>query len=412
MHDRFDRRSFLGLGVAGAGLWFLGRGRDPLLARAILQDRDAAGATKDRILVVVQLSGGNDGLNTLVPIGDPEYAKVRPRIRIQPKDALAVGEGFALHPALKGCKELVDGGKLAVIRGVGYPDPNRSHFKSMDIWHSADPTGKDLRFGWLGRALDVLGAKDEAPAELSINFGDNPPLSLNGRRCKPVSFRDPQSYRYVGAKDEESAFKEIAKKREDDPSSVLDALRRTAEDAERTSADVRRRAQEYKTPVRYPGNGLAPSLRIVAGLIAGGLPTRVYYTYHGGYDTHAGQAGRQNNLLTQLDQSLAAFAKDLERQQLLDRVTVLVFSEFGRRVRENQSGGTDHGTASVSLVMGGGVKGGLHGEPPSLTDLLRGGDLKHTVDFRGIYTELLDGVLEVDPAVVLGKRFDKVGFLA
>lgn len=404
-----NRRHFLGLGVAGAGLYALGR---PMHGLSALEGGLGLPPGKDeKVLIIVQLSGGNDGLNTLVPFGDPEYAKARRRIGIPKKDVHQIAPGIGLHPSLKGMAELYKAKKLAVLQAVGYPNPNRSHFKSMDIWHAADPTARDLRHGWLGRALDEVERNAANIPELSINFAENPPLSLNGLHYKPVSFRDPFSYRFAGSKDQEKAFKKISDEAGETKLSVLESLRRTAVDAEKSSLSVRSKAQAYKTPVKYPRSQLSSSLRTVAGLIAGGLPTRVYYCYHNGFDTHAGQVGRQANLLAQMDQALAAFQKDLARLGLEDRVCLMAFSEFGRRVKENQSQGTDHGTAGVSFVLGGAVHGGLYGEPPSLTDLLRGGDLKHGIDFRSLYADLLEGSLGVDSQKVLRGKFDKLGLL-
>ncbi len=407
--NSMNRRNFLGLGVAGASLYALGRPRGPLSA---LDLGMGAPLSKDeKILVIVQMSGGNDGLNTLIPFGDPEYAKARRRIGIPRKDVHQIEAGMGFHPAFKGLTELYKAKKLAVLQAVGYPNPNRSHFKSMDIWHCADPSGRDLRYGWLGRALDEMERGVDKIPELSINFAENPPLSLNGTSYKPVSFRDPNTYRFAGSKDQEEAFKKISSKKGETKLSVLDSLRRTAVDAEKSSLSVRAKAKAYKTPVRYPRTPVASSLRTVASLVSGGLPTRVYYCYHNGFDTHAGQVNRQRNLLTQMDQSLTAFQKDLARLGLEDRVTLMAFSEFGRRVKENQSQGTDHGTAGVSFVLGGSVRGGLYGEPPSLTDLLKGGDLKHGIDFRSLYAELLEDVLDVQSQKVLRGKFAKLGIL-
>jgi uncharacterized protein (DUF1501 family) len=405
-----NRRNFLGLGVAGAGLYALGRPTNPLAA--LEGGLDGPLGKDEKILIIVQMSGGNDGLNTLVPFGDPEYARARRRIGIAKKDVRQLEAGMGLHPSLKGLSELYKAKKLAVLQGVGYPNPNRSHFKSMDIWHAADPTGRDMRYGWLGRALDEVERNAANIPELSINFAENPPLSLNGLSYKPVSFRDPFSYRFAGSKDQDKAFKKISKEKGETKVSVLESLRRTAVDAEKSSVSVRSKAQAYKTPVKYPRSQLSGSLRTVAGLIAGGLPTRVYYCYHNGFDTHAGQANRHANLLTQMDQAIAAFQKDLARLGLEDRVCLMAFSEFGRRVKENQSQGTDHGTAGVSFVVGGSVRGGLYGEPPSLTDLLKGGDLKHGIDFRSLYADLLEGTLDVDSKKVLRGKFEKLGILA
>jgi uncharacterized protein (DUF1501 family) len=363
----------------------------------------------DRVLVVLQLSGGNDGLNTVVPYEDAEYRRARGRLALAAKDLHQIGQARGLHPSLKGAAQLFKDHKLAIIEGCGYPNPNRSHFKSMDIWHAADPTGRDLRYGWLGRAMDLVSREKTEPS-LAINISASSPVALNGVNYKPIAFKDPNAYRYTAAKDVTETFERMSgEDAADNP--LLARLRRTADDAVQTSREIRSKAMSYRPIARYPRSSLANSLRTVAGLIKGGLPTRVYYTYHGGFDTHANQAGRHVNLLNQLDGAIVAFQKDLEQQGLADRVVLMAFSEFGRRVRINGSGGTDHGVAGPMFVMGSRVKGGLHGEHPSLTDLNRG-DLKHTTDFRSVYATLLDRWLTIDSKRVLGSDFQKLGFLA
>ncbi len=398
----FDRRRFLGLSLASAGAWcfgpslranpVLGLGREPVEG--------------GRILVVLQLSGGNDGLNTVVPYEQPEYYRARGSLAIAAKDVHRIGSGVGLHPGLSGLAQMYGEGKLAVIQGVGYPKPNRSHFKSMDIWHSADPTGRDHRFGWLGRALDSVESDDPARG---INISSSVPLALNGRDYKPVSFQNPGAYRYAGGSDVVSAFERIVKNdTEDNP--VLERLRRTAAEAVQTSAEIRRKSQAYRTTVAYPRNRAAVALKTVAGLIAGGMSTSVYYTYLGGFDTHTNQARRHANLMTQLSGALVAFQKDLEKHGLADRVVVMAFSEFGRRVKANGSGGTDHGVAGPVFVLGQNVKGGVHGEHPSLVELTKG-DLIHSIDFRRVYATLLDGWMGIGSQRVLHGDFEQLGLL-
>ncbi len=386
---RTDRRTFLQLGVAGAGLWAL---RD-------LEALSKLPADARRVLVVLQLSGGNDGLNTLVPIDDPAYGKARRALGLDRNSVHRIGDGRALHPALKAAAELTARGRIAWIQGIGYPNPNRSHFKSMDIWHAADPSGRDLRFGWLGRALDELAGR-RPRADLAVNLAQKPPLALNGRRVKPISFTNPALYRFTGPDDEGRLFADVVKA-ESSGGGILSELRRTAREAVETSAEIRRAALGYRTPVSYPRGPLGNALKTIAALLAAGLPTRVYYAYHNGFDTHVNQMGRHSQLLARLDEALAAFQKDLERLGVADRVALFGFSEFGRRVRENRSNGTDHGCASVAFLMGTRVRGGLHGRYPSLEDLDHG-DLRFTTDFRDVYAALLGGWLGVDPARVLG----------
>ena len=407
--SNLDRRDFLKTGAVGAGAL----GLVPLASPfgSIFGDLPLDG---DNILVIVQLSGGNDGLNTVVPVDNDDYHRARPVLRQKKNTVLQLQPGVALHGAMKGMKALYDEGQLAIVQGVGYPNPNRSHFKSMDIWHSADVSDRPKKSGWLGRLADLTNTDAEDP-DYTINISAQPPLALSGKNYRPISFRDPNQYRFQGTEGQMKAFEKISTRVADDKSAVLALLGKTAENARKSSQEIRTAARSYRTPVRYPqggrGAGIGGSLRSVAAMIKAGLSTRVFYVYHGGYDTHNNQAGRQNNLLTQLSQALGAFQKDLKRLGVADRVATLVFSEFGRRVKENGSRGTDHGAAGISFLMGAKVKGGLHGKMPSLTDLNRG-DLKFTTDFRRIYATLLGDWLHADAAKVLGGRFETLPLLA
>ena len=391
------RRDILGYAACGAGAWALD------LAGATRLDAEAP----ERVLVVLQLSGGNDGLNTVVPFEDAEYRRARGRLALPAKDLRKIGDGFGLHPSLDGLEQMHKKGRLAIVHGVGYPKPNRSHFESMDIWHSADPTRKDMQFGWLGRALDATQSRPE----LAVNIGQRAPLALNGRRYKPISFANVATYRQVGTKEVTESFRRIAEKGRKSGASVLDRIRRTADDAVRTSREMRARAQVYRSPTRYPGTPLARSLRTVAALTAGGSATRVYYVHHGGYDTHTNQGPRHANLLRQLDDALTAFQRDLERQGLDERVSTFVFTEFGRRVKVNGSGGTDHGVAGPAFCIGSRVRGGFHGEHPDLRDLVQG-DLKHSVDFRTVYASLLEDWLAMPSKVALRGDFEALKLFA
>jgi uncharacterized protein (DUF1501 family) len=296
---------------------------------------------------------------------------------------------------------------------VGYPNPNRSHFKSMDIWHSGDTSDRPKKSGWLGRLGDLVAKKKEN-VDYAVNISAQPPLALQGKDYRPISFRDPNQYRFDGSRGQMTAFEKISSKAKRDQDEILELLGKTAENARKSSAQIRAAARDYRTSVQYPqggrGAGVGGSLRSVAALISAGLSTRVFYVYHGGYDTHNNQAGRHNNLLPQLSQALGAFQRDLKRLGVSGRVSTFVFSEFGRRVKENASGGTDHGAASLALLMGDKVKGGLHGKMPSLTDLDRG-DLKYNIDFRRIYATLLKDWLDADPAKVLGDQYATLGLL-
>lgn len=382
------------------------------------------GVPEDHILVVVQLSGGNDGLNMVVPYSMDQYYKARPGIGIPAKDVLKLGDyGVGLHPQMTGIKELYDKGMAAVIQGVGYPNPNRSHFKSMDIWHTADTTATGD--GWLGRYFDSEccgygkgeSGKAEKPAggnQPGIAIGRTAPLAMQGQRIKPISFESEDLFRWIGqdvhkslADPYQKLERREVKETSDDSNSSF--LMRTALDAQ-VSSDLIRKAVRQKPLVQYPGNELSRQLQMVASMIRAGLPTRVYYVQHGGFDTHAQQGagnGRHGNLLSQLAQSMKAFYADLMAQENDTRVLTMSFSEFGRRVAQNASQGTDHGTAAPMFLFGPMVKAGVIGDHPSLTDLDEG-DLKYRIDFRSVYAGVLDGWLKADPKKVLEGEYKAV----
>jgi uncharacterized protein (DUF1501 family) len=377
------------------------------------------GVPEDHILVVVQLSGGNDGLNTVVPFSMDAYYKARPGIGVPANNVLKLGDyGVGLHPQLTGIKELYDNGMATVIQGVGYPNPNRSHFKSMDIWHTADVTATGD--GWLGRYFDSeccgygKGESGKAEKDAKANVANQPgiaigrtaPLAMQGQQIKPISFESEDLFRWIGQDVHKSLAEPYHKleRREapagDESNSAF--LMRTALDAQ-VSSDLIRKAVRQTPLVQYPGNQLAGQLRMVASMIRAGLPTRVYYVQHGGFDTHAqqgGAGGRHANLLSQLSQSVKAFYADLKAQENDKRVLTMSFSEFGRRVAQNASQGTDHGTAAPMFLFGPMVRAGVLGDHPSLTDLDEG-DLKHRIDFRSVYAGILDGWLKADPKKIL-----------
>lgn len=413
----FTRRAFLhrGLTLASTAITipvFLQHSA-AALAQSVPAGVSPVTASNGRILVVVQLAGGNDGLNTVIPFGDRAYYKARPGISIPEKDVLKLGvqspAGIGLHPRMSALKELHDEGKLTIIQGVGYPNPNRSHFKSTDIWHTAETSGTGD--GWLGRYFDNRCAG--APAcsgHDGIAIGRSAPLAMQGRSFKPVSFETPDLFRWTGEDEgaaEAKAYAALMSPTSSPGSVGNDSfLTRVALDAQIASRRIRE-AVAKKPSVVYPRSRLAQQLTMVAAMIRAGLETRVYYVTLGGFDTHAGQGGAQGthaNLLDQLATSLRAFQRDLVHSGLADRVLTMSFSEFGRRVGQNGSGGTDHGTAAPMFLMGPMVRPGVLGDLPSLTDL-DNGDLKFNVDFRSVYAGILDQWLEADAAKVLGQSF-------
>ncbi len=363
------------------------------------------------ILVVLEMAGGNDGLSTVVPHGDDEYYRLRRTTALKPGEVLPVGDGLGLHPRLVPLHRLWREGDLGIVLGVGYPQPNRSHFKSMDIWQAADPAGRRVGTGWLGRALDHGGDALDAGPEGAVNVGEELPFALAARTNQAISFRRAEAYRWIGREKEQAAFEALNAATAGDH--VLPWLHRKGADALASSVRVRRAVGRYRPGAEYPRRGtLGRDLSLVAALIAGGLPTRIYTVKTGGFDTHTGQRARHDRLMEDLGAASAAFFDDLKAHGAADRVALVTFSEFGRRPKENGSGGTDHGTAGPCFVLGPGVTGGLYGRQPSLDHLDGNGDLVFTTDFRSLYATVLDRWLGVDPSPVLGKRYPTLGLFA
>jgi len=415
----FTRRAFLQTGLtllssaatvpAFISRSALGLSPDPSLLVSLTS---LAGVPQDRILVVIQLAGGNDGLNTVVPYGMDAYYRARPAIAIQKNNVLRLSgsEDLGMHPSLGPMKDLYDQGLLSLVQGVGYPNPNRSHFTSTDIWSSGDPL-RPNGTGWIGRYFDCTCKGSPDPAG-GIALGRNAPHAMLGDSFKPVSFETPDLFRWLGGDVDpglETRYESLLHSGAADvdravgahsPEGQLDFLTRTALDARAASAAIRK-AVEVDPLVQYPGNPLAPQLRMVAAMIRAGLPTRVYYVTLGGFDTHSAQPGTHANLLSSLASSLKAFYEDLKKQGNDARVLTMTFSEFGRRVGQNASNGTDHGTAAPMFLAGPMVRPGVIGNHPSLTDLDEG-DLKYALDFRSVYAGILQDWLKSPIEPVLG----------
>jgi uncharacterized protein (DUF1501 family) len=391
----------------------------------------------DTILVVLQLAGGNDGLNTLVPYADDSYQKARPRIGKKEKDIIKLSDYVGLNNSMPFLGSLFKEGDLGIVQGVGYPNPNRSHFVSTSIWETADTTNRSAT-GWLGRYFD--NSCPGADPTVGISFNKTQPESFGALKNPGVCLNSPELYRWIhsgGEKDQaEQFFADLNKPQapadheEDEPSGGgsiampaggkvggitgegnLAFLERVALDARVSSKTILELAAKHKTSVRYDGTPLARNLNLVARMIAGGMPTRVYYVSHGGFDTHNQQVNSHDRLLGQLDNGLKSFFADLKEQGNDKRVVLMTFSEFGRRVSENASAGTDHGKASCLFLAGPGIKGGLHGKHPSLTDLSEG-DIQHTVDFRSVYgTVLSDWLKAPNTKPILGASYPKMSLL-
>lgn len=380
----------------------------PLVPAFLTRSLSAADVKPDeRTLVVIQLDGGNDGLNTVIPYADPEYARHRRELRIKADKVLKLDGAVGLHPEMKEAAELFEQQRLTVIQGVGYPNPNRSHFESMAIWQHARLAADDHDgIGWLGRAADALR---QPASRLSSSSGadsifvgaETLPVALRGRRANAVALENEADLRLAAdltlppgsqaGTGDLSAFVERTVERS------FDAARRFSESS----------AADAGGSGGYPTSKLAQKLRLVLRLLKLGGGTRIYFVSQGGYDTHAAQAATHGQLLRELSSSLKAFLDDLKGAKLDERVVVLAFSEFGRRVEENGSAGTDHGAAGPVLLAGTPVKGGVIGVHPSLSDL-DAGDLKMSIDFREVYAALLANWLGVDAAGVLGAAFKPV----
>jgi uncharacterized protein (DUF1501 family) len=397
------RRDLLTRGLRNSSLIALA----PTLPGFLARTAYAVGPEKDRrILVVLQLEGGNDGINTVVPFKDEGYARHRNAIRLSEKRLIKVNGDVGLHPAMAGAGKLLESGRLAIVPGVGYPNPNRSHFRSMAIWHSARLDDRDhTGLGWVGRALDEgPKTRDGAPAALLIG-ADDPPPAIRGRRSVSAALDRLDDY---AVSDKEGVAKPPGSSTSDDELGQF--LRHSLVDAYTTADRLAAIGGEKSTDATYPSFDLARRLGLIGRLIKAGLGTRVSYLEQRGYDTHGQQLPRHFALLEELSASLKAFLDDLAASRLADRVVVLVFSEFGRRVAENGSSGTDHGTAAPVLLAGPCVQPGLHGVYPSLTDLVDG-DLRMTVDFRRVYATLLEGWLGLPSKGALSGSFEPMPVL-
>jgi uncharacterized protein (DUF1501 family) len=415
---------------------FLAATFDQLEAAAAGKATQEKTGRDEPILVVVQLAGGNDGLNTLVPFADDDYHRARPRLGLKANQVLRLTDAIGLHPALAGFKALHDDGLFAAVQAVGYPNSNRSHFRSTDIWMTATDSDRFSNKGWLGRYFDHACAGAEPTVGLCV--GRQAPLAFAGQQPKGVALENPEAYRYVdgdSAEAGEMAGSETFYRQMNaasDPlrsdmsgdsigsvsgsapvASPLDFLERTALDAQVSSDQIRTLARKAKNEASYPAGRLANDLKLVARLIAGGLGTRVYYVSQGGYDTHTGQLPTHQRLLTELGGSLRAFVADLKALGQLDRVLVLTFSEFGRRVAENASGGTDHGAGAPVFLCGSRIKPGLRAAAPSLkpADLING-DVQFATDFRCVYAGVLEHWLKTSGEAVLGRKFAPLDLIA
>jgi uncharacterized protein (DUF1501 family) len=404
-----NRRDFLKSSLASSGVIALGLGMPGFLRRTGLAAAPAhkAGA-KDTVLVVVELTGGNDGLNTVVPFKDPEYAKLRPTLKLATSELKKVNDQLGLHPQLAGLADVLQDGALSIVQGVGYPNPDQSHFRSMDIWQAAS-LEQTLTEGWLGKALKGLAG---APAFHLKTDSENAPLALDGAPARVPSIKTLQEFQLQLAaasgadKKEQRAVIEGAVQSPGGPG-LLDFVSRTAANTYASSKRLQEIGKNYEPKSPYPDTPLGGRLKLCAQLIDAELGARIFYVSHGNFDTHATQAPAHANLLLQLGGAVGAFYKDLKARGHIDRVVLMTFSEFGRRAKENGSKGTDHGSGAPMFLAGGKVKAGPVGEHPSLTKLEMG-NLKHAIDFRQVYAVILERWLGVSSKEVLGGEYKPV----
>jgi uncharacterized protein (DUF1501 family) len=398
-----SRRDFVKSGVA---VITAGMAVPSIFTRALAEaERIGAGTTRPRTLVVVQMAGGNDGLNTLVPYRDDVYRRARPTLGLAERELLPLDDRFALHGALGPLRPAWDAGELAIVQGVGYPHPSLSHFEAMDVWHAADPS-LGRKGGWLAKLVE--GAVDSGGHPFSgLGIGASLPPALCCPKIPPPVVDDVRNYQLLG----DTAFPQAAAAREQALLELYEAYRDDGPYGELFVATARNAREGYAKLQRaagvpsaqYPANAFGRGLQLVAQAIVEDLGVRVAYLPYGGFDTHARQAREHARLLGGLAEGLSAFRRDLAAHGRADDVLVVTWSEFGRRVDENASGGTDHGMAGPMFLLGP-VRAGLHGDPPPLTDLDRG-NLRHTVDFRAVYATLLEGWLGVPSDGILGGRF-------
>jgi uncharacterized protein (DUF1501 family) len=374
--------------------------------------------SRDTVLVVIEMSGGNDGLNTVIPFGDDLYHKSRPTLRFTKDQVIKLDDHVGLHPGMRPLEKMFKDGQLAVVQGVGYPNPDRSHFESMDIWQSADIKRKTPT-GWLGRSAGNLVPSRGGVPLLHIGGGRRLPVALRGAAGGAISIENPQAFRLdFGGGDRHVArrqlMEDLAAPGEDE--NLLSFVHRrqvqtlTSIDRLHEALRTSRNNGGYYSQISrrfYQGNALPPKMQLISQLIQRRLGTRVFYVSIDGFDTHSSQATMHQNLLAEVADGIHVLFEDLKRTRDEQRVRVLTFSEFGRRVRENGSKGTDHGAASCLFVAGPSVKGGVIGKHPSLSDL-GDGDLKHHTDFRAVYATLLDHWLGCDSKTVLGAPFPAI----
>lgn len=395
------RKQFIQLGSLATASMFL-----PKFMKAFEAPRMVPPGNK--VLVVLQMSGGNDGLNTVIPIQNDIYYRARPKLGIKKEDALRLTDEVGLNPALTAFKDLYDGGSLGIMNGVGYPNPDRSHFRSMDIWQTASNSNEYVNNGWLGRYLDAQCSGCDKPVQ-ALEIDDVLSLSLKGEKMNGIAMRDPKR---LYSTSHEKYFRDVlAQHKEQASEQPVDYLYKTMAETLSSADYIFEQSKLRPTTGQYPATGLAQSLKTIASLVFSDISTKVYYVSLGSFDTHVGQEGQQKRLFTEMNDAIKAFTTDLKANNRFQDVMLMTFSEFGRRVTQNASGGTDHGTANNMFFISGGLQQkGMLNAMPSLADL-QDGDLKHSVDFKDVYATVLGKWLQADDKKILGKKSVYLDFI-
>lgn len=360
----------------------------------------------NKVMVVLQFSGGNDGLNTVIPVRNDIYYKSRPHLGIQKEQALQITDDAGLNPALPYFKELFNEGNLGIMNNVGYPNPDRSHFRSMDIWQSASNSNEYITTGWLGRYLDAQCSGCSKPTQ-ALEIDDVLSLAMKGENLKGMALRNPKQ---LFNSSNERYFREINATHDHEEAKV-DYLYKTLSETLNSTDYIYEQSRRHPSAQTYPATQLGKNLKTISSLILSDINTKVYYVSLGSFDTHVNQENQQKRLFTELNDAITSFVKDLKNNNRFQDVTIMTFSEFGRRVAQNASGGTDHGTANSMFFISGGLKEkGLLNAMSDLNDLNEG-DLKYTVDFKSVYATLLHNWLGADDEKILGKKYETMSFV-
>lgn len=408
MSHSIKRRQFLTQAAVGSAVVTFGANVPSVLCNAAENAK-----SEQRVLVVIEMAGGNDGLNCVVPHSHSVYKQSRDALRISKADTLTIDDELGLHPSLRGFADLLENNQLAVVQGVGYPNPNRSHFESMDIWHSCFRKDQPRNDGWVGRYLDVAGLKQAAdPPALHLGR-DKQPFALMSRDIRVPSIQSLKQFRLTENEsvDLKTAIRELSQQNNASDNDLLSFIQSSTSGAISASERMESASMKGSSTAKYPNSSLGKKLETVSKLIASGIDTRVYYVRIDGFDTHANQRDAHAALLRSVSEGVSTLVSDLNKRGDGDRVLVMCFSEFGRRVAENASDGTDHGTAGPVFFAGNKVSAGLIGDMPRLTDLEKG-DLKYHTDFRSVYATVLENWFKTPSKEVLGGEFEKVDCLS